>query len=326
MSINLRILESQEIELPEYQQEWINTVRHVENYTRNPHNGLDFGFPQMTKNFFGLNSGIWLIAGSPNVGKSAFALQLAWNVSVLNKNTYVLYFSLDDRVEDIVPRIVAFDQRIPISAVKFPDMYEGQTNVLARRIKGFSNLEKAAPRFKIRGKTHGSTIEYIRQSIEEHKLWLPEDYRLVIFVDNFYDIKSNNKNLQGSDLYNTVSDTLGELADLYDLPIVCTAELRKLNGYRRPTPDDLRDTVVLQYRADAILLCYNDVGVKMQMADVFWYKEGSEKKQPILEIHVGKNKISDFKGRLFYQFWADQSFLTEVPEEGANRYNRVITI
>ena len=43
-------------------------------------------------------------------------------------------------------------------------------------------------------------------------------------------------------------------------------------------------------------------------------------KQPVLELHFAKNKISSFKGRLFYEFYPELSRLEEPDEDSIRRY------
>jgi replicative DNA helicase len=316
-------------EIPEYQQEWIDTVHEVKEYSDNSGSlgGLDFGFAQLNDAFNGLNPAVYQIAGPSNVGKSAFCLQLAWQVSQVNNKVYVIYFALDDRVHDILPRVIAMDQRIPISCVKYPNKYEAQATLLNRRVTGFKALEQCASRFKLRDLSKGDNIEYIESTIQEHKLALPDDVTLCIFIDNFFDIQVHDKRFSGNnEKYEFLAVELERISEQYACPIVCTAELRKLNGNRRPILDDIRDTIKIVYKAKAIMLCYNEVGIRGQSAVIFWVRDGSSYKEPLLEIKVAKNKLGEFKGRLFYQFWPEQSFLVEVPEAGANLYNQRISV
>jgi len=316
------------LELPAYQQEWIDSVREVKEYTDKSGEigGLNFGFDLLNKAFNGLQPAVYQIAGPSNVGKSALCLQLAWQVSQINENVYVIYFALDDRMQDIVPRIIAMDQRVPISCVKFPKKYEGETNLLTRRISGFKRLESCYDRFKLRDLEWGDTLEYIEQTIKEHKMELPSETTICIFIDNFFDIQSEKKFGNNNDKYEHTAVELERISTVYQCPIVCTAELRKLNGNRRPILDDIRETVKIIYKAKGIMLCYNEVGIRGQSADVYWSKPGSTDKEPLLEVRVAKNKLGEFKGRLFYEFWPAESYLVEVPEQGARLYNQRISV
>lgn len=61
----------------------LNTIDAVEEYSwnRGEMGGLDWGFDSLNKAFEGLNTGVHLIGGQSNIGKSSFMLQLAWQIS-----------------------------------------------------------------------------------------------------------------------------------------------------------------------------------------------------------------------------------------------------
>lgn len=316
-------------DIPDYQREWLETIDEVKEYTDKSGaiGGLNWGFPLLNQAFNGLNPVVHQIAGPSNVGKSAFCLQLAWQVAQVNPKAYAIYFALDDRVQDIMPRVIAMDRRIPISCVKYPAMYESQTRLLERRLEGFGRLRESCSKFKLRDLGKGDSIEYIESTIQEHKLHLPQDTTLCIFIDNFFDIQVQNKKFgSNNEKYEYIAVELERLSEQYSAPIVCTAELRKLNGNRRPILDDIRETIKIVYKAKAIMLTYNEVGIRGQAADIFWEREGFVEKQPLLEVKVAKNKLGEFKSRLFYEFWPEQSFMTELTTAAAAQYNQRISV
>jgi replicative DNA helicase len=306
--------------------EFLDNVEAVDQYCKNRGilGGLDFGFPQMTHHLDGLQPGITLIAGQPNTGKSAITLQIALQVAQNNDKVYCMYHSIDDNKNEIMPRAAATLASVPINSIKFPEKLKaaGDHAGLARRARAIEQLKALNTRFGIRDDSYngeGSDIESIEESVRTMKMNLPEDVQICLFIDNFHDLDS--RTLKGGTTdnakYNYICDQLTRFANTYDMPIVCTAELRKLNGFRRPTIDDVRETTKIGYQAKAIMLCYNEVGLKGENADIYWERPGITAKQPVLEIQFGKNKYSSFKGRLFYNFSPEMSKLVEMPEEGA---------
>lgn len=287
-------------------------------WKRGENGGLKFGFPVMDSAFEGIDNGIILIAGKANAGKSAMCLQLAWQICTSNDDVVVVYFSLDDNIKDIMPRIIAMDQKIPINAVAKPKKYEHIPDVMKKRQIGLDKLRSKAKNFYMLDNSNGSSIEYISKVIMAiNNEAVQNNCKMVVFIDNFHDITTDNK-LYTSDensKYNHIATQLNHLSNQYYIPIICTAEFRKLNGYRRPIEDDVRETVKLAYIAKAIMLCYNEVGLKDQSAEVYYTRPGDSKKYPIFEVHIAKNKYSSFKGRLFYEFIPEFSFMNEVPKE-----------
>ena len=69
---------------------------------------------------------------------------------------------------------------------------------------------------------------------------------------------------------------------------------------------------------------YNDVSKNSEAANIFYYMEGSEEKQPILELDWAKNKKSSFKQKTFYSFVPEYSRLSETSEEDTKRFSALI--
>lgn len=333
-------------ELLTIQKEMLETIEYVDKYSweKGTLGGLDWGLNCFNEAFEGLRPGLIFIAGGPNVGKSALCLELGWKIAEANKvptkssteKAYVLYFSLDDNATEILPRLVAMDQSIPINVVKSPQKYLdlGKDELIARRSVGVQKLKDNIDTFKLIDGATGTSIEHIEEvtlrHIEQLKERHEEKYKLVLFIDNFHDVtveaRININDEQSRWVY--IAEKLSRLCSIYDISIICTAELRKLNGDRRPRMEDLRETIKLEYEAKAILACYNEVGLKGEMADICYMRENEEKqivKCPILEVKVVKNKFSSYKKRMYLSFIPEFSQLNEVDKEQASQYDRAIS-
>lgn len=309
----------------DFEKEMLDIIEHVDQFSwnRGTLGGLTFGDDLLDEAFNGLQPGIYLIAGQPNIGKSAYALQIAWQVANKNKDAYVLYFSLDDPDIAILPRIIASDQRIPIEAVKIPKRYEDNTIIMAKRSRGFANLRSAVDKFKLLDQKYGNTVEHIMRTVLSHRAKFQEyglDKKICVFIDNLFDVDAE---LAVGDEQARLKYIMGELKKLYHdylIPVISTAELKKLNGTRRPIMDDIRETIKTQYVASGIMLCYNEVKIKAERATIYHEVAGVEGKQPVFEVHVGKNKQGEMSGRIFYNMYPGYSFLQPVPKEAAQYY------
>lgn len=316
-----------EVELLPHEQEMLDIINMVETEQKDQEMGLSLGprFAQFSDAFNGLRPAFIFLGAQSNVGKTALAIGLSIECVKHNKDVYVIYFALDDRVHEIMPRFISWNQRIPIDAVMFPRKYKDQPNILKRREVGFNELKSLVKKFKIRDINFGDSVEYIEDTVREHKNALPEGTKVVVFIDNFYDLSTRDVSFRDeNEKFKHIGKEIDRIANQYSVPIVCTAELRKLNGTRRPIIEDLRETVKLVYKAKAICLCYNEVGLRGEAASIYWDKPGDPTKQPILEVRVGKNKLGSFKGTLFYNFYPDQSYLDEVPPQGRQRLASMI--
>lgn len=329
-------------EVPALFRKMERTIDEVDAYSwaRGEMGGLDWGFPQFNEAFEGLNTGVILVAGGSNIGKSGFLAQCGWQIANANKEiteehpkkAFVCYFSLDDSCNELIPRLVALDQGIKINSVRFPKKYEHIDSVMHKRSVGIQNLRDAIPHFAMIDANEGQSIEHIEKVMLQYKDMLesrfPGEYTLVAIVDNFHDIAVEKKGYTEENArIDYVAQKLTDLAVRFDSPIICSAEFRKINVMKRPQLDDIKSSGKAVYEAKAILLCHNDVGVKGEQAQVYWPMEvnGIETKMPIYECQIGKNKFSSNKGRVLFRFVPETSSFTEVDPEEARKYIQLIS-
>jgi len=316
-----------------------NSIQNVKQYCaeRGEMGGMDWGFESMNKAFEGLNAGVHLIGGQSNIGKSAVCMQLAWQIAQANQNptpqrpqkAFVLYFSLDDAITELLPRFVAIDQKIPINAVRFPAKHKDDVRLMELAERGWNNIEENLLNISMLDVNAGSSIEFIEETIDKYATMLQmvdTAYQIVVVIDNFHDVTVDAKGYtEGNVKYDHIADKLSRICAKYDCPMLCTAEFRKLNGNRRPVLDDIKESGKIVYEAKAVLLSYNEVSYRNQQANVFWTDDDTQQKMPVYEMQVAKSKFGSFKGRLFFDFIPQMSYFREVPEGQVQRYNQMIS-
>jgi replicative DNA helicase len=150
--------------------------------------------------------------------------------------------------------------------------------------------------------------------------------QLCIFIDSIYDITCDLNFTNDNARLSYVAQELARLYKTHQIPIVGTGHLKKINDTRRPISDDLKDTVNLQFQASAIMLCYNEVKVKAERAEVYHIVAGLGGKQPVLEVYIDKNKLGEFHGRLFYNMYPTYSLLDPATKEAGKLYSAKIAM
>ena len=328
---------------PPFIQDTIRTIDAVDEYAWNRGvMGLDMGFDCLNKAFNGLNTGVIIIGGPSNSGKSALMLQTMKQVTNLNqfitedhpKMAFSLYFSLDDSNNELMPRLVAIDQDIPINYVLFPKKFATVPSVLDKRNAGWDKLKRDARFFAMKDSNFGSSIEYIEATMryyqQELETMAPGQYRLCVFIDNFYDITVDAQGYTEENArYDHVATCLDNISIEFDAPIVCSGEFRKINVTKRPQLDDLKSSGKITYRAKAIVLVYNEVGVKKDAANIYWEMADVRSpdqtiKMPILEMDISKNKYSSYKGREYARFMPDKATFYEATDEEKRIYQQMM--
>lgn len=278
--------------------------------------GLATGFPMIDKAFDGgLHPGFVIIGADSNVGKTAILSQMAWQVSTLNNNAYVMDFSLDDSMPDKLSRVAACSGKVIINAVKTPLNYTQYPLMLVRRKNALINIRNNVGNYRAYDSTFSTFIEDLEKEIERMLIFFKSnkiDKQLVVCIDNFHDLNTTSKpNMSDKEKFDFMAQWCADIAIKYDIVMLCTAELKKLNGVRRPMLDDIRESVKIKYEAKAILLCYNEVHYKGENANIYFMRNNNPFKQPIFEVHFAKNKFNTYKGRVFFEFYPEMALMKE---------------
>lgn len=314
-----------------YQQEMWNSINEFEKESwEAKRKGFDTGFKSFNKAFDGgLKSGFIVIAGDSNIGKSAMISQLAINISTLNSNAYVMDFSLDDPKPDKLSRIIACRNKIPINAVKSPENYSQYPYMLLKRLEGINDLRRNTDRYVAYDAKFGTDIEKIEKKILETKDEFDSnkiDKQIIVFIDNFHDLTiASHPNWEDKKKFDFLAQKISDMSINLDIPIICSAEFRKLNGTGRPSSDEIREAVKIKYEAKAIILCHSDVHAKGENAQIFFNrKEMPDMKCPVFETHFAKNKMGSFKGRAFFKSFPELAYMEECDEQLNKYYSSII--
>jgi replicative DNA helicase len=318
------------VDLTDYELEQWETINDFEERSWNDMNkGFTTGWKAIDKAIGGLQTGFHVIGGDSNIGKTSFISQMAWNVATLNPDVYVIDISLDDPLLEKISRVIAAGQRVLINAVKSPRDFLQYPKMLQRRAEGLKQLRKMVNCYKAYDQDHGSDVATIKETVKRHIVELKaagEKRKICLFIDNFHDLSTEAKESQGSDKakYTYLANFIGDMATELDIPIICSAEFKKTNGFRRPSIEDLREAVKIKYKAKSVMLCYNEVSLKGESAAVYFEKAGDPEKQAVYEVKFAKNKFNKFKGRVFFEGYPEMAYFVEADDASSKRYNNVI--
>lgn len=309
-------------------------------------------YPTIEEKLEGLDSGLFLFAGESNSGKSAAMMNIMKDIcSYEENNLFGIYYSLDDTSDEIIPRLIAMEQCIPIGVAAKPMRYQEMineattmddnlalyTDYLNKRKIGMDKLYSEADKILVEDSNKIKTSSDIENHIKLVKTFLKTYYtehgdvekaekmNVIIAIDALNDIKLDPK-VYGRVAKDETSEEIAKFAKnlsvKFDIPVFASCHLRKLNGNRRPTLDDLREANTLVYEASVIWLVYNDVSKNKSAAKVFW--NDNKEVAPILEMDWAKNKKSSYKGRTFNLFRPNWSQIKECSKNDMIRYEQII--
>lgn len=264
----------------------------------------------------------------------ALTLMMDYCLNPSNK-LYGIYFSLDDVKEEVIPRVIASKEIIPISVAAKPARYQkivdeaGEDSpryeeMLEKRSQGLEYLKSQKSRFRI---VDGTKIENGEQILDfcikaqAYVKSIDPDNNIIICIDSLMDIRWAIKNFQTEKQVNdyVAKEVKRWAAEILKVPIFGTLHLRKIEQNRRPNIGDVKESGRYAYEASTLFVVHNDMSRNKQNSAIFSVTPDNEK-IPIIEIDWAKNKKSSFKGRTFCNFHTNYSRVTECSEEASQRF------
>lgn len=249
-------------------------------------------FAEIDKVLRGLQTGLYIIAADPNIGKTAFMVSLMIDVLKSNDDVTCLFYSMDDSRDMIINRCLAHLTDLKINEVRHKlDDQANQTHLdNAYQVLTRWNGEK---RLDILEGTAGLTMTRIESQIREH----PNRRKIVVFIDGLYNVPLEND--YGSIREENIerASQVKRLVREFNLPMIVTAEFRKqgreesYTSKKDRTIHDIMETGKYGYNADLIML--------LSPKDSEMY---GQQDNPTIVANFGKNKLESFRGTMEFEF------------------------
>jgi len=229
--------------------------------------GLDTGFVELNRKTSGFGEGdLIIIAARPSMGKTAFALNLAFNV--LKHNKGVAFFSLEMPAEQLMLRMLSAASDIALQDLRRGNLNDAEWS----RLTEVSDYMSEKPLFV---DDEGSVnIHTIRAKLRKLKAQNPEISLAVI--DYLQLINSDIKERHVA--IAEISRSLKLLARELQIPIIALSQLNRALESRpnkRPMLSDLRESGAIEQDADIIMFIYRD--------DVYKAMEAKQKQKEAKE-------------------------------------------
>jgi len=324
-----------------------NKIQHDKNRDRTK--DLKFNrFEKINKHLDGFKTGFYLIGARENAGKTVFLCNLFLDALEYNKDAIGLFISMDDSKSDIENRFMACLQpeykpkdKEPIKQLEINDFADPQ------KLKSKNNyytdkcdyletvytpttehLLKLSDRFYIFDSEEVRTLEHIEHLIILIRSQHP-DKKIMVFIDSVYSLEmpENDTTTDNRLLHIKRSKGLKQLTKTYDLPLVCSGEIRKESTNdekaetKAPSTSSIMESGRYAYDANVVfMLWYNK-----EQKD----KEQEENRNHYIPIQVtlsfAKNKLSSYKGKHILNFTTNSAYMTEEAKEQKNdRINKVL--
>lgn len=236
--------------------------------------GVPSGFADLDKYTTGFqNSELIVVGGRPGMGKTAFCLNIAQNVS-LKAKIPVAIFSLEMSKKQLALRMLCSEARVDSNKVRVGHISKEDWPLLTRAAGDLSNAD-----IYIDDSSYLSILEMrakARRLKKEHGLGL-------VIIDYIQLMKGRAGLERREQEISDISRSLKALAKELELPVIALSQLNRLVEQRRPpipTLADLRESGAIEQDADVILFLYRDE---------YYYKDKNEN-QGTAEVHIAKQR------------------------------------
>lgn len=243
--------------------------------------GLPTGFTRLDGMTSGFQKGDFIIvAARPSMGKTAFVLNMAKNMSLSTEHKKVAFFSLEMSREQLVQRLLCSTALI--------DSQKLRTGRISTQ-QEWTNLANAAgalmeaPLFI--DDTPGITVGEMRSKCRRLKAERGLDIIMIDYLQ-LMQAKSNRNNENRQQEISEISRSLKSLARELNVPVIALSQLSRgveSRNDKRPMLSDLRESGSLEQDADMVTFLYREAYYNKEIQD-------GDPKQNETEIILSKNR------------------------------------
>ncbi len=238
--------------------------------------GISTGFTALDYSTAGLQpSDLILIAARPSMGKTAFALNIAENVSMKHDYTTVI-FSLEMSKVQLAKRLIAMNSKVDSQHIRTGNLEDDEWKKITESdiILGDSSL--------IIDDTPSISINDLRTKCRK----IQAERGLDLIMIDYLQLMSGNKeskNIPRQQEIAEISRSLKALAREVNCPVIALSQLsRKVEERedKRPILSDLRESGAIEQDADVVMFLYRDE----------YYTKDASTSKGVTEIIIGKQR------------------------------------
>lgn len=286
------------------------TLKDTERMMKNAINGTEqiarhpIALNNISRMTCGLAPGYYVIAGEPNMGKSAI-IQNMMMAALDNRDSVSAYFSFDDSTETTLQRLVSrytFSESLrhgyPMATAPtkiyntgYPRDDQQAQSLLTEAWSKIASLQLAS-RLYVYDRKQIRTMDELEHQIQTLKK--RHGKQLIVCVDAVLKVECKAERLRGIELEDYRADRMDGFSVLYDIPLLTTHELRKRHADDKdkpPTMEDTKGSGRFGYNAKFGALVY-----PVSRED---WKSG---KSAAVVLYVDKNKIMERTGKVYLTF------------------------
>ena len=278
----------------------------IQKYSENKSDltGLDTGYPKLNKVTLGFQKGeLIILAARPSVGKSTYAINLATQISKINK-AHVALFSLEMSIEQLMMRMFSYQAEVELSKVRSGNLSSEDMLLIGLAKQELSKLHIYFD------EDSSSNIADIRAKCRQLKNEGKLDF---VIIDYLQLITAANAKGNRQEEVSIISRSLKVLARELEVPIIALSQLsRSIEGRENKVPvlADLRESGSIEQDADLVMFLFRRSDVEEdetkledelnEKAKVQPVKKDEDKQEIILSVAKNRQGPLDYIDYHFY--------------------------
>lgn len=208
------------------------------------------------------NSDLIIIAGRPSMGKSAVAINLAYNASLFfqqeeregREKKSVGFFSLEMPANQIAMRILSMETGIQSENFRKGRINDGELNKVIEKADEISKI----PLFidDTAGMTITTVKTKVRRLVRQHNLGI----LIVDYLQLIHGVSAVAKQNRVQEI-SEITQGLKEIAKEFNIPVIALSQLSRTVEQRedkRPQLSDLRESGSIEQDADIVIFIYRE--------------------------------------------------------------------
>lgn len=220
-------------------------VEYYENLKQGKNSKIYTGFKSIDDLLGGYAKGSFNVIGAEtSIGKSAFALNVAYNN--LKQNKTVLYYSLEMTRNEILDRLFSNHSSLFLKKIQNVDLTEDETIKLASSFPFFEKKKLFL------NDTYSLSTTELKINL---KLFQKREKLDLLIIDHLGLITHREAKTQNERVGNTTRD-LKMIAKQFNIPILCLCQLNRDIDNKKPTLRRLRDSGNIEQDADSVCFLY----------------------------------------------------------------------
>ena len=253
----------------------------------------------------GLYEGLYVVPGTPGTGKTAFALQMAFQIAMQKQD--ILYISMEMGEEEIYERHISrisyqLFGNTPQAKTVHSITQEGSTVPQAREI-----FKKVAPYLRTECSVGNIDADDIRKIVETYRYEL--NSVPVVFIDYLQILKAHDPRMTDKQAVDYNVLRLKQLSRDFKIPVVILSSMNRVSYSDVISMSALKESGAIEYTADVCL--------GMQLADMEQIKTGISvgkaekairqmkvKTERDMQIIVLKNRNGKIGSELPFKYYA----------------------